>query len=172
MRLAFNFFLILISFVINFSFFELIKLNGVKPNLFLIIIICISVLRDDIESALIGFFLGLTQDIFFYNKLGFFSFFYLITGYLANKPFKYFYRENYFVPMLLVFLSSVFFESLVFVFSFDFSLYKYFFYALIKIILPEAFYNVILIFIIYPVIYFINKKLETREIKIKQRDLF
>ena len=150
----------------------MIKLNGVKPNLFLIVIVCISVLRDDMESAMIGFFLGLIQDIFFYDRLGFFSFFYLITGYLANKPFKYFYRENYFVPMLLVFLSSIFFGSITFAFSFEFSLYKYFFYALIKIILPEAFYNVILIFIIYPVIYFINKKIEIKEIKIKQRDLF
>lgn len=166
MRVGFYCFLVLISFVINSSLFEVIRLNGVKPNLFLVIIVCMSVLRNDKESGLIAFFLGLTQDIFFREKLGFFSFFYVATAHLVSKPFKYFYRENYFIPMILVFLSTIFFETVAFIFSFDFSLYKYFFYAMTKIILPEALYNIILIFIIYPVIYSINKKLEAKEIRL------
>ena len=163
MRLIANVFLVVISFIINSTLFEAINLNGVRPDLFIVIIVTVAILRNGSEGALFGFFLGLMQDIFFGNILGFFALIYAVTGYLCGKPFKYIYRENYLVPMILVFVATIFFEVATF-FCVVHSL-KMFFPALIKIILPKCVYNVCVILFVYPLLYFVNNKLETKENK-------
>lgn len=169
MRWLFNLVLFVFSFGINFGLLDKLELNYVKADFFLVIIICLDVLRNETESILFGFFLGLTRDIFFGEKIFFYAIIYATTGYLFCKPFKYFYRENFFIPMILVFFATIFFEITGSVFYYGFSFHKYFFYALNKIIFPKAMYNVVLILIFYPILYCINKKLEIYEHKfIKQ----
>lgn len=163
LRVLINIFLLLFGFIINSSLFECIKLQGVKPDLFIIFIVSISVLRSDVEGAIFGFFAGFMCDIFFGRTLGFFALIYMFVGYLSTRPFKYFYRENYLIPMLLCFFATIFFEIVTFALSF--SMMENFFYAINKIILPKAIYNTILILGIYPLIYLLNKKLEQREIR-------
>lgn len=163
LRLITNFFLPILGLIINSTVFEYIKLHGVKPDLFIIIIVSISVLRNDIEGALTGFLCGLIRDIFFGKSLGFFAFLYMITGYLCGKPFKYFYRENYFVPMLLCFVSSIFFESSLFILKFFHQ--TEIFYGILSVIFPQAVYNTVLILVLYPLLYILNKHIENYEIK-------
>ncbi|MBQ9491976.1 MAG: rod shape-determining protein MreD [Firmicutes bacterium] len=163
MRWLFNLVLFVFSFAINFGLLDKLELNYVKADFFLVIIICLDVLRNETESILFGFFLGLTRDIFFGEKICFYAIIYAVTGYLFCKPFKYFYRENFFIPMILVFFATIFFEITGSVFYYGFSFYKYSFYVLSKIIFPKAIYNVVLILFFYPILYCINKKVETLE---------
>ena len=152
----------IIGFILNSTILEQVKLHGVKPDLFIVIVVCIAVLRNDIEGSLLGFVCGIIRDIFFGKSLGFFALLYMLTGYLCGRPFKYFYRENYFVPMLLCFCATIFFESCVFILKF----FKPndFIYAFGSIIFPQSVYNTILILIFYPLIYLLNKQLENYEI--------
>lgn len=163
LRLITNFLLPIFCLVVNSTVFENIKLHGVRPDLFIIVVICASVLRNDIEGAILGFLCGLVRDIFFSNTIGFFALLYMLVGYLCGKPFKYFYRENYFVPMILCFVATIFFESSVFILKF-FS-HNLLFYSLSAIVFPQALYNTVLILILYPLLYLLNKFIESYEIK-------
>lgn len=162
LRLIINIFLMIAGFFINSTLFEMIKLRGVKPDLFIIIIVSISVLRNDIEGALFGFFAGLIRDVFFGGPIGFFAFLYMLAGYICGKPFKYFYRENYFIPMILCFIITIFFEAFVFILKFFRT--ENILYAVNRIIFPQAIYNTVLILILYIPLYLINKRLEEKEI--------
>ena len=108
MRWLFNLVLFVFSFGFNFGLLDKLELNYVKADFFLVIIICLDVLRNETESILFGFFWGLTRDIFFSEKICFYAAIYAVTGYLFCKPFKYFYRENFFIPMILVFFATIF----------------------------------------------------------------
>ena len=169
MRWLFNLVLFVFSFGINFGLLDKLELNYVKADFFLVIIICLDVLRNETESILFGFFLGLPRNIFYGETTFFYAIIYAVTGYLFCKPFKYFYRENFFIPMILVFLATIFFDIAGSVFYYGFSFYKYFFHVLNKIVFPKAIYNVVLILIFYPILYYINKKLETYEHKFIKR---
>jgi rod shape-determining protein MreD len=162
-RLVVDFFLPIIAFIINSTIFEHIKLHSVKPDLFIIIIVCMSVLRNDIEGALLGFMCGIMQDMFFGKSLGFFALLYMLTGYFCGKPFKYIYRENYFVPMILCFCATFFFDGCYFLLKFLRP--AEIFYALSSIVFPQAVYNTVLILVFYPLMYFLNKKIENHEIR-------
>ena len=145
MRWIYNIFLCLFGFAVNFSLLEKLKLNDIKADFFLVVIICICVLRDDFEGVLFGFVFGLMRDVFFGEKIGFYIFVYMLVGYLFCKPF-------------------------VFCHAIDF--YKYFFYVVGKIIFPKAIYNVIMILFFYPVAYFFNKQLEKSENKFVIKNRF
>ena len=160
LRLLLSFFLSISGLIFNNIIFEKIKLDGVRPDFFLISVVSIAVLRNDIESALFGFLCGLIRDIFFGHILGFFAICYMLIGYLCGLPFKYFYRENYFVPMILCFFASIGFETIIFIF-----ISRDFIFSALKIILYESVYNTVFIFVIYPILYFFNKKLEIYEIR-------
>ena len=64
LRVLINIFLLLFGFIINSNLFECIKLQGVKPDLFIIFIVSISVLRSDVEGAIFGFFAGFGEFFF------------------------------------------------------------------------------------------------------------
>lgn len=172
MRWIYNIFLCLFGFAVNFGLLEKLKLNDIKADFFLIVIICMCVLRDDFESMLFGFIFGLMRDIFFGEKIGLYVFIYMLIGYLFCKPFRYFYRENFAVPVILVFLATFFFDLFGFVFCHVLDFYKYFFYVVGKIIFPKAVYNVIVILFFYPVAYFFNKQLEISENKFVIKNKF
>ena len=71
MRWLFNLVLFVFSFGINFGLLDKLELNYVKPDFFLVIIICLDVLRNETESILFGFFLGfflVLNEVFFLGK--------------------------------------------------------------------------------------------------------
>jgi rod shape-determining protein MreD len=121
-------------------------------------------LHNGIEAGLIGFFFGLLRDIFFGKLLGVYALIYMLIGYFSGKPFRYFYRENYFVPVILCFCMTIIFELIVFIINFNiFSKDSYFIYSLTKIIFVEATYNALLIFILYRFFYFLDMIIEKQK---------
>jgi len=165
MRVFINILCVILGFCVQASLCDFIKINIIKPDIIILFIISSAILRSDLEAVILGFFFGLMRDIFFGKLIGIFALSYMLIGYLASKPFKYFYNENYFIPMILCFTTSFLFDAIIFfkiIFSQDIN---YYFYFIANIILPKAIYNTLLIFIFYPVVYFINIKLLTRESK-------
>lgn len=135
----------------------------VYPNTMLVMVICYSVLRDDIEGSIFGFFNGLLFDIFFGRVIGFYALLGLIAGYLSAKPFREFNSNNYLTPGVIIFFMSIFYESLFYFFAFLFRGRTDFLNYFINIILPEAIFNVIIGIIVYIIVYLVNRRLEIHE---------
>lgn len=154
---------IYVNFLLQTTLFKYISIFGVKPVTVLLIVISYAILRGDVEGALVGFFAGLLQDIFFMPYIGLCALLCALTGYFCGKPFKDFFRENYMLPVLLTLVSVSVYEC-VFYFI-NFSLQGRLFYYFRSLILPETIYTMLLAIPVYRIIYGVNRRLEAREEK-------
>jgi len=153
-------FLLLFNLILQSTLFGHFEILGVLPNTAILIIVCYAILRGDVEGAIVGFFAGLLQDLFFARYIGFYALCGALTGYICGKPFKDFFRENYLLPMVLV-LAAVLANSFVFyVIHFLLLGQTDLWYYFQKIILPETVYTLFLSIPAYRVIYGINERLE------------
>ena len=155
--------ILFLNFTLQTTLFQSIGIMEIKPNTALIIVVSYAILREDVEGCIIGFFAGLLQDIFFMDFIGLQALLFAVTGYLCGKPFRDFFRENYWMPLGL---------TVVAVFSYEFAFYVLRFllfrqfdvlFYIRRIILPETFYTAVLVIPIYKLLYGVNKKLEERE---------
>ena len=155
--------ILILNFVLQSTIFEYIEIFGVIPNTTIIIIASFAILRYEIEGAIIGFFAGLLQDIFFGNVIGLNALLYMLIGYMCGKPFKDFYSENYLLPILLVSGGTFFYNFSYYILNFLFRGRIAFLHYLRLTILPEIFYNIMLSLPIYGLVYIINTYLENYE---------
>jgi len=158
------------NFVLQTTAFQYIEILGVKPNTALILICCYSIQRDDVEGALFGFFAGLLQDIYYESAVGMFAALGVLTGYICGKPLRSFYRENYFLPMLLVTVCSFVYQFVYYISHFLFRGRTEFAFYFNTIILPGAIYTTVLTIPLFWFMYYINRLLENFE-KNKRRSL-
>lgn len=168
LRIFFTSIILLVNLVIQSTLFDYIEIVNIKPNTAVLIIISFAILRGDVSGAIIGFFAGLFQDIFFGNYIGLNAFLYMLIGYISAKPFKDFYKENYALPLLLSGVSTIFYEFSIYFTSFFFRGKLNIAFYLNKIILPSTVYTVLLSIPVYMLIYSLNKKIESIE-KPKQK---
>ena len=162
--------ILLINFSLQSTLFHYIEIIGVKPNTALIIIVGYSILRGDMEGAILGFFTGLLQDIYFNSYIGLYALMGMLTGYFCGKPFKDFFRENFFLPLSLVAISSLIHQFILYVANFLFRARLDFPFYFRTIILPGSVYTIIMTVPIYSLLYGINNKLE--EVEKDKRKLF
>ena len=154
---------LIINFSLQTTVFQYIEILGVKPDTALILVVSYSILRGDVEGALLGFFAGLLQDIYFDPFIGRHALMGLLTGYLCGKPFKNFFRENFLLPLSLVALSSLLYEFIIYVVDFLLLVKLGLPFLFKKIILPGSVYTIIFAVPIYSLMYGINNKLENAE---------
>lgn len=147
---------IFITVILQSTVLDYIKIYNTKPNLLIIFIIAFALLRGNVEGAVIGFFIGLSQDIVAGRMIGFYALLGLYLGFIIGSLNKRLYRENLLVVIFFTLVSTIAYETAVYL------LYEwrvFFSGALIKNpadalflvrnkILPEAVYNsVVSIFI-------------------------
>ncbi len=137
------------------TLFNFIDISGVRPALFLVYVICLAFFASEKETAFIGFIFGLAFDFMIGQKIGLNAVLYLILGYFLALGRSYFLSGyNFLVVSVVVFLASVFAETLYFFVSLVWRNGIGFWFGFVHIILIKALYNAV-IAVIY---YFILKK--------------
>ena len=155
--------ILLLNLLLQSTLFRYIEILGVKPNTALIIIVSYSILRGDVEGSILGFFSGLLQDIYFNDFIGLYALMGMLLGYFCGKPFKNFFRENFFLPLSLVAICSLIYQFIVYVVHFLFRARLDLPFYFRTIMLPASVYTVILVVPIYIFLYWVNNKLEEVE---------
>lgn len=163
MRISVVAIIVILNFILQSTIFKHIEVFSISPNTAIIIIVSFSILRYEIEGAIIGFFSGLLQDIFFGNVIGLNALLYMLIGYACGKPYKIFYKENYLLPLILVFSSTVIYNFSYYILNFFFQGRMDSVYYLRYIIIPETIYNITMCLPIYAFIGFINKLIDQYE---------
>ena len=114
-------------------------------------------------SLLVGFFAGLITDIQFGTILGFYALLYLVIGFVNGLFEQLYFDEDIKLPLFLIsvseFLYGIIIYLLMFMLRSDFN----FLYYLNRIIVPELIYTIVITLGLYPLILFINHKLEAEE---------
>lgn len=155
--------IIFVGFILQSSIFKHISLGGIVPNILLIITATFGFMRGQNEGMAVGFFCGLLVDIFFGNLFGFFTLLYVFLGYLNGFFKDIFYPEDIKLPLLLITVSELVYNLLYYIFRFLLRGRIKLGYYFIHVILPELVYTVLVTFVIYKVIVYINEWIEDIE---------
>lgn len=160
---------ILFCFILQSTVFPAISMGGVVPNIFIIIASTYGFMRDETEGLLAGFFCGILCDVFYGNILGFYALLYMMIGFINGKFSRIFYPEDIKLPMALITLSELSFSTVCYILLFllngRFNVLWYF----MHLILPELIYTILVTLVLYPVILFVNQKLDAFERKRAQK---
>lgn len=157
MRILFLSIIVFFNFIISSTLLQHIAILGILPNTALIIVVCYATLRNDVEGALLGFFAGLLQDIFFGRIIGVGALLMMFMGFFAGKPFRDFFKESYIAPLLLVAGASLTYEFMFYVINFLLLGRTNFIRYLGQIILPTTAYNLLFSVFIYKAVYSLER---------------
>ena len=120
-------------------------------------------MRGPKDGMLVGFFSGLLTDIQFGNILGFYALIYLLAGYVNGLFEQLYYDEDIKLPLALVGATEFIYGLVVYLLMFMLRSEFDFLHYLRHIIIPELIYTIVVTLGLYPLILFINRRLEAEE---------
>ena len=155
--------IIIAAYLLQCTVFSSLELAGIKPNLLIIVTASFGFMRGSREGVLVGFVSGLLADIQFGDMIGFYALIYLLVGYINGMFQRLYFDEDIKLPLFLIAISEFLYGIIVYFLTYllrsDFNFLLY----LNKIILPELSYTIVITLGLYPLILFINHKLEAEE---------
>lgn len=155
--------LIFVCFLLQSTVFHAFAFGGIVPNLLIILTASFGFMRGEKSGLLIGFFSGLLMDIFFGEVIGFYALLYMYAGYTNGKFNRIFYPEDIKLPIALIIGSDLFYGMICYILMFLVRARFHIGYYFTHIILPEIVYTIVVTIFLYPVILWINRKLEEDE---------
>lgn len=164
MKKVFSMIIIFLTFIIIYllqaNFFNWFNIAGVKPNLFIVLLLFIGLFIGKTYGTTIGIFLGLLLDMFTGKALGINAIVLGTAGFLGGILEKSFSKDNRATIMLMASGTTFICEIVSYILqilTFDLSIEIL---PFIKILLIEILYNLLIIIIIYPIIEKAGVKLE------------
>ena len=165
LRKAIEIITVVFMFLIQITWFKGLEIASVSPNLLIIIVAAIGVLRGSREGMVIGFFAGILVDIYFAGILGFYALMYMFIGYIIGMFKRIFFAEDIKLPLILIMLGNALFNVAVYMFKFMLRGDLSFPYYLMNLIFPEVMYTFVIALFILPIIIKVNGLLEEYEKK-------
>jgi rod shape-determining protein MreD len=114
MRPAMIFFWLLLGFVFQSALFPAPLFYGIDPNLDMILIVFVAMLRGKHLGLLLGFLIGLIQDIQFGSYLGLHAFAMGIVGFFSASTIRYFLHRHLALVMINVLGYTVAYEGILY----------------------------------------------------------
>lgn len=155
--------LIIMCFLLQTTVFKGLAFGGIVPNLLIILTASLGFMRGERTGVIIGFFCGFLGDIFFGNVLGLNAMIYMYIGYANGKFNRIFFPEDIKLPLGLILVSDLVYGFSYYVTLFLMRARFHIGYYFFHIIFPEMVYTILITLFLYPLILWINKKLEDSE---------
>ncbi len=156
--------MIITGYLLQSTLFSAFTIAGIVPNILMIITSAFGLMRGKREGMFVGFVAGLLVDVFFMNILGFFALVYMTIGYLNGFFRSIFYPEDIKLPMIMIGSSELLYCFICYIFLYLLRGRMHLGYYFIHIMIPDIVYTVLITFILYKGILFINERLEEYEI--------
>lgn len=147
---------ILIAYLLQSTIFPVLSVGGIVPNLLIIVTVSAGYMRGKVEGLFVGLACGFLVDISYGSLLGLYGMVYMIIGYLNGYVSKFYFKEDFAIPTLLIGASN--FVAGLFYYVFEFLLRgktNIFFYVR-RIIVPELVYTVTVSIILYKLLNLVN----------------
>ena len=160
-RIICSFVMMIILYLIQTTVFNKITVAGIKPNVVIILVVLIGYKYGKIPGMLMGFFMGLFLDLTESDYIGYYSLIYLIIGYLVGFSNKLYTNDSTLIPLGLVGASDFMLNFLIFITGFLLRNRLDLHYYMMRIILPEVVYTIIVSVLLYRIMDYIYVKLET-----------
>ena len=155
--------MILAAFLLQSMLFGHTQVVPVRPNLLLIVTALSGFMDGKKEGIKVGFACGLLWDVFYGDILGFYALILLVIGYINGRFRRLFFDVDVRLPLAMTAASDLGFSLIVCITQFFLRGHFSFFSYLIRIMLPELIYTVVVLLIIYPVMTRINSRMHEWE---------
>ncbi len=106
--------LLLVTSLLQVTIAQEINVGRVKPDLVLVMTVCLALFEGPVRGAVFGFWGGLLEDVFTTGFMGVAAFCKTLTGFLAGELKNRVASASVLWPMLIVFLFTAFNELLKF----------------------------------------------------------
>ena len=159
------FVLIILFYLLQVTVFKALAFAFVSPNLMIILVTSIGLMRGRKDGLVTGFFGGLIIDLFFSGFIGTNALFYMTIGYLNGFFSKQFFKDDIKLPMALILGSDFLFNLFVYISFFLLRGRYQFGYYMLNLIIPELIYTLVVSIPLYYILLKINNKLEAVEKK-------
>ncbi len=157
--------MVVVCFVLQSTVFKAISFGNISPNLLIVLTAAFGFMRGRKSGLWVGFFSGVLVDVYFGEVLGFYALLYMYIGY-GNGIFQsIFFKEDVKLPIALITGSDLIYCMLNYLLLFLLRSRFHFSYYLLHVIIPEIVYTIVVTIALYPLILFINNKLEDKEDK-------
>ncbi len=157
------FIIITICFLLQSTLFQAWSFASISPNLLVVVTSSFGFMRGRKEGMWIGFFCGLLLDVFFGSVIGFYALICMYIGYVNGFFRKRYFPEDIKLPIILISVSDLSYNLLVYLFLFFLRGRFQFVYYLVHIMLPELVYTIVVTVFLYFILLRINQKLEAIE---------
>lgn len=155
--------IIIVCFLLQNTIFKSLAIASVSPNLLIVVTSSFGFMRGKKEGMAVGFICGLLIDIFFGGIIGFYALLYMYIGFLNGFFRKSFFPEEVRLPMLLIGVSDFGLNLVIYFFQFFFRNRTDFGYYVVRLMVPELIYTIIVTLILYYILLKINGHLEEIE---------
>lgn len=162
--------IMILNIVLQSTFVQEFAIGGITMNLLMITVVSFALIRGKIEGAIIGFLLGMMQDIFFGNVIGFYALLYMYIGFFAGFINRALYKDNIMIPLLVISSADFLFNLIIYIITYLFRGRTDFIYYLINIMLPELVYTTFVSIFVYKLYVFINERLDIIEKNKEDKD--
>ena len=157
--------LIFVFYILQVTLFNYIRIGGIAPNLLIILPIFFGLLKGKKEGIFVGICSGFIYDMFVSGILGFSMLIYTVIGYICGMFFNQYEESNYIIPLLLTTVGTFSYGFLSFVVQFLLHNRIIADFFIMRIIMPEVIYTVIVALIIYKPIRLLNGILDKKKSK-------
>ena len=154
------FFLFLISYFIQSNLFSWFTIAGIKPNVFIILVLYIGLYAGRRVGSALGIVFGLLLDIFMGRQIGISGILLGTVGFAGGYLDKNFSKDSKITIILMCIATTFFYEIINYIFLVLMYKMEFEILAIAKIAIIEGLYNSIIIIIIYPFTRWVGYKIE------------
>ncbi|MFR8103592.1 MAG: rod shape-determining protein MreD [Clostridia bacterium] len=147
-----TFIVFLILYFLQANFFSWFNLAGIKPNLFIILILFLGLFAGKKIGIISGIITGLLLDLFIGKTIGISALMLGVIGLLGGYFDKNFSKESRLTIMLMVIGSTFLFEIGTYILNIVIASSTIEILTFIKIVVIEVLFNTILTIILYPIL--------------------
>lgn len=141
-----------ILYFLQLDFFSWFNIAGVKPNLFIVLVLCIGLFIGRKVAVPYGFVIGLYLDLLTGKQIGISALLFAVIGFSGEYLDKNFSKESKMTILLMVAGSTVFYETILYIYTIARNSIPLEFFGFMKLLIIEVVFNVLLSIIIYPII--------------------
>ena len=143
---------LLVCYVLQSSVWNSLSISQVIPDLVLVVVVAAAYMKGSNAGIVYGFFAGMLLDLTNGTHLGYFALLYLLMGFVAGIPHKFYRKDDNITPLLSTALCVFLSQSVYYVLEYMLrGRYNYGFY-LTHIILPKTICTVLIAAVLYKLV--------------------
>lgn len=142
----------LFIYLLQVNFFSWFNLAGVKPNLFVILVLTIGLFSGRSIGTTFGILFGLALDFFIGKSIGISALMLGIVGFVGGYLDKSFSKDSRVTMITMIAITTIIYELGINIFNYFINDAVISIWYIIKVLIIELVYNTIITIIIYPLI--------------------